>query len=239
VSHVVRVKVCGITTEADAWAAIELGVDALGFLVGLLHESEDALSAHDAGKIVAGLPPFIGTTLVTHRADPADVLDLLGHVRPQVVQLHGAYPPGRIPTLRDAFPATRVIKTVHVDGEASIAAAVEAARYADGVLLDSRTPTRIGGTGLTHDWSSSRRIRDTLAPTPVILAGGLTPDNVADAIERVQPYAVDVNSGVSLRRGKKSPPLIAAFVRAARKSMTITMGGLGGHVGAPHVEGLA
>ena len=221
-SHVVRVKVCGITTTQDAWTAIDLGVDALGFLVGLLHESEDELSAHDAGKIVEGLPPFISATLVTHRADPADVLDLVGHVRPQVVQLHGAYPLEGIAALRDAFPAVSVVKAVHVDGEASIAAALEAARYADAVLLDSRTSTRIGGTGLTHDWSISRRIRDTLAPTPVILAGGLTPGNVAGAIERVHPYAVDVNSGVSLRRGKKSPPLIEAFVRAARAPMTTT-----------------
>lgn len=225
-SAVVRVKVCGITTAEDAWTAIDLGVDALGFLVGLLHESEDELSAHDAGKIVEGLPPFIGTTLVTHRADPADVRDLVGHVRPQVVQLHGAYPLERISALREAFPAVKIIKAVHVDGEASIAAALEAARHADAVLLDSRTPTRIGGTGLTHDWSISRRIREALATTPVILAGGLTPDNVADAIERVQPYAVDVNSGVSLRRGKKSPPLIEAFMRAARHPTTITTAGV-------------
>jgi len=213
----VRVKICGITTREDAWTAIDLGVDALGFLVGLLYESEDELSAHDAGKIVETLPPFISTTLVTHRADPTDVLDLLSHVRPQVVQLHGAYPLERIPTLRDAFPTVKVIKAVHVESEASIAAALEAARYADAVLLDTKTSARLGGTGITHDWSISRRIREALAPMPVILAGGLTPVNVADAIERVRPYAVDVNSGVSIRRGKKSPQLVGEFVQTVKR----------------------
>ena len=197
--------------------AIDLGADGLGFLVGLLYESEDELSAVDAGKIVESLPPFVSTTLVTHRADPADVRELLSDVRPQVVQLHGPYPVEQIPTLRDSFPAVKVIKAVHVDGEGSIAAAVKAARYADAVLLDTKTAARIGGTGVTHDWFLSRRIRDALTPTPVILAGGLTPANVADAIATVEPYAVDVNSGVSIRRGKKSPQLIEEFVRAAKR----------------------
>jgi phosphoribosylanthranilate isomerase len=216
-AHMVRVKICGITTLDDAWAAIDLGADGLGFLVGLLYESEDEVSADAAGKIVESLPPFVSTTLVTHRADPAEVGELLSRARAQVVQLHGPYPPAQIPTLRDAFPGVKIVKAVHVDGEGSIAAAVTAARYADAVLLDTKTATRIGGTGITHDWSLSRRIRDTLAPAPVILAGGLTPANVTVAIDTVQPYAVDVNSGVSIRRGKKSPQLIEDFVRAVKR----------------------
>jgi len=213
-----RVKICGITTREDAWTAINLGTDGLGFLVGLLYESEDELSAPEAGKIVEGLPPFVSTTLVTHRADLADVRELCGHVRPQVVQLHGPYPLDQIPPLREAFPTVKIIKAVHVAGEGDIAAALAASRYADAILLDTKTSTRIGGTGLTHDWSISRRIRDALAPTPVILAGGLTPANVTRAIEQVKPYAVDVNSGVSIQRGKKSPHLIEEFLRAAKQS---------------------
>lgn len=216
-TQVTRVKVCGITSREDAFTAIDLGVDALGFLVGLLYESEDELSADAAAKIVESLPPFVGTTLVTHRTGPQDVRDLLSCVRPHVVQLHGAYPPERIPELRDAFPSVKVVKTVHVEDEGSITAAVAAARHADAVLLDTRTATRTGGTGVTHDWSLSRRIHDALISTPVILAGGLTPANVAEAIETVDPYAVDVNSGVSVRRGQKSPHLIEAFLRAARR----------------------
>ena len=210
-----RVKVCGITTRDDAWTAIDLGVDALGVLVGLLHAAEDELSSPDARKIVEGLPPFVCTTLVTHREDPAGVRELVSEIRPQAVQLQAAFPLEAIAALRDRF-AVKVVKAVHVEGEASVGAAVEAARHADAVLLDTRTATRIGGTGVTHDWAISRRIRDALAGTPVILAGGLSPANVAGAIARVRPYAVDVNSGVSIARGQKSPHLIEAFVRAAK-----------------------
>jgi phosphoribosylanthranilate isomerase len=216
--HVVRVKVCGITSREDAALAISLGVDALGFLVGLLYESEDELAPDEAGKIVDTLPPFVSATLVTHRADVATVRDLCVRVRPQTLQLHGPFPLARIPELRESFPALKIVKAVHVDGGDVAAAAAAAARHADGVLLDTKTATRIGGTGITHDWAVSRRVRDAIAPSPVVLAGGLTPDNVARAIEQVRPHAVDVNSGVSIRRGKKSPELIAAFVRVARRA---------------------
>src|SRR5439155_18469247 len=89
--------------------------------------------------------------------------------RPQVVQLHGAYPLEHIPMLRDAFPTVKIIKAVHVNGEGSIAAAVKAARYADAVLLDTKTATRIGGTGVTHDWSLSRRVRRVVAAAAALL----------------------------------------------------------------------
>lgn len=217
-TSVARVKICGITTREDAWTATRLGADAVGFLVGLLHDSEDQLSAPAAAKIIEALPPFASGTLVTHRADPTEVRALCRETRAQVVQLHGPYRLEHIPQLRDAFPAIKIIKAVHVDGEAAIRLAAEAAQLADAVLLDTKTATRIGGTGVTHDWSISRRIRDALAPTPVILAGGLTPVNVAAAISQVRPYAVDVNSGVSIRRGTKSAALVEAFIRAAKQA---------------------
>lgn len=218
-TSVPRVKICGITTREDAWTAIRLGADALGFLVGLLHDSEDQLSAPAAGKIIEALPPFVSGTLVTHRADLTEVRALCRETRPQVVQLHGPYPLEHIQGLRDAFPSIKIVKAVHVDGEAAIEVAAEAAQFADAVLLDTKTATRIGGTGMTHDWSISRRIRDALAPAPVILAGGLTPVNVAAAIEQVHPDAVDVNSGVSIRRGTKSAALVEAFIRAAKQAL--------------------
>ena len=214
--HVVRVKVCGITTREDAALAVALGADALGFLVGLIYESEDELAPDEAGKIVDTLPPFVPATLVTHRTDVTSVRDLCTRVRPQTLQLHGAFAVERIPEVRESFPALKIIKAVHVDGDDVVAAATAAARFADAVLLDTKTATRIGGTGQTHDWSVSRRVRDAIAPSPVVLAGGLRPANAARAIEQVRPYAVDVNSGVSIRRGKKSPELLAAFVRAAK-----------------------
>jgi phosphoribosylanthranilate isomerase len=101
--------------------------------------------------------------------------------------------------------------------ETAIAHAVEAAQHADAILLDSRTATRIGGTGKTHDWTISARIVQAVQK-PVILAGGLKPENVARAIEAVQPFAVDVNSGVEFPDGRKSPERLEDFISLAKKT---------------------
>src|SRR6185369_13147910 len=156
-------------------------------LVGLSHASEDGLDVERARAIVAGLPPFVAGTLVTHRTELEEVRRLCRAVRPQVLQLHGAFPMDAVPALRATFPALRIIACVHVEGEATLAAAQRVARHVDAVLLDTKTTTRIGGTGMTHDWSVSRRVREALGPTAVVLAGGLTPDNVARAIAEVGP----------------------------------------------------
>jgi phosphoribosylanthranilate isomerase len=160
----------------------------------------------------------VAGTLVTHRSAPDEVGRLCRVVRPSVLQLHGEFAPQAVPALRAQFPAIRIIKAVHVESEAAFERARHVAPHVDAILLDSRTATRLGGTGLVHDWSISRRIRDALPATPVVLAGGLTPANVAGAIERVRPYAVDVNSGVSVRRGQKSRELVARFIQAAHAS---------------------
>jgi phosphoribosylanthranilate isomerase len=211
-----RVKICGITTPADAALVVRLGADAVGVLVGLIHPSEDELDPQRAAAVVAGLPPFVAGTLVTHRTQLDEVRRLCGLVRPHVVQLHGGMPVDAIAALRRECPALRIIGCVHVDGERTVEDARRAAPHVDAVILDTKTATRIGGTGVTHDWSISRRVRDALPATPIILAGGLTPDNVARAIGEVRPYAVDVNSGVSARRGVKSPELVERFIRAAK-----------------------
>jgi len=214
----VRVKICGVTTPADAALAARLGADAVGVLVGLLHPSEDELDPARAARIVAALPPFVVGTLVTHRTELDELRRLCRLVRPHVVQLHGGVPRDDVSALRREFPPLRLVGCVHVDGERTLEDAQRAAPHVDAIILDTKTATRIGGTGVTHDWSISRRVREALPATPIILAGGLTPDNVARAIGAVRPYAVDVNSGVSLRRGVKSPDLVERFIRAVRAS---------------------
>ena len=213
-----RVKICGVTTPADAALAARLGADAIGVLVGLLHPSEDELDPERAAGIVAALPPFVVGTLVTHRTELDELRRLCRLVRPHVVQLHGGIPRDDVSALRREFPTVRLVGCVHVDGERTLEDARRAAAHVDAILLDTKTATRIGGTGVTHDWSISRRVREALPTTPIILAGGLTPDNVARAIGVVRPYAVDVNSGVSARRGVKSAELIEGFISAVRAS---------------------
>ena len=214
-SGVIRTKVCGMTRIDDAGVAVEAGADAIGCLVGLDGASPDEASPDLARAVFASLPPYVARVLVTHRTTVAEVADLARATGAQVVQLHGAFPLEAIPELRRAAGHLSVVKCAHVVDEGSIEDALRAAEAADAVLLDSRTADRIGGTGRVHDWSVSARIVQG-SPKPVILAGGLTPDNVAEAIARVRPWGVDVNSGTRGDDGRKSHERIRAFVAAAK-----------------------
>ena len=209
----IRVKVCGLRRVEDALAAVEAGVDAIGCLVGLDHASPDRVDAAAARVIFASLPPFVARVLVTHRTKLADVAALMKESAANVAQLHGDFPLVAISALREAVPYASIVKTIHVTGEESLAAAAAAARVADAILLDTKFRNRIGGTGKTHDWSISARIV-AASPKPVILAGGLTPLNVAEAIAKVHPYAVDANSGTRGADGWKDLAKIRAFISA-------------------------
>lgn len=215
------IKVCGITSREDIAIALDAGVDALGFLVGLNYSSEDELSADAAFELIRDVPPYVSTVLVTHRTELVDVLALCERTRPSTLQLHGNFPIGLISNIRVAHPTVKIIKAVHVTGNESIAIARTAAASADALLLDTLTSSRLGGTGIVHDWSISREIRQSVE-RPIILAGGLNPDNVAQAIDLVRPFAVDVNTGVSLQRGVKDVNLVRRFVAAARGSSSLT-----------------
>lgn len=212
-----RVKICGITTIEDARLAIGCGADALGFLVGLNYPTDDEIDAAAAKEIIAALPPFVASVLVTHKKDLTWVVDTCKRMGCSTIQLHGDFASEQIPPLRSKVPYARIIKAVHVVDSNSVAVAARVAPLVDAVLLDTKTPTRIGGTGITHDWSISATIAKEIAK-PVILAGGLSPENVRDAIVKVRPFAVDVNSGVENADGSKSPEKITAFIRSAKES---------------------
>src|ERR1039458_10092821 len=199
-----RVKICGIRDLDEARMAVSSGADALGFLVGLNYPTDDEVDLRTAQRIISRIPPFVSSVLVTHKVDLAWVAQTCQQSGCGVVQLHGDFALEQIPELRRLIPNVRVIKAVNVVDESAVARAIAAAQQADAVLLDSRTATRIGGTGHTHDWTISARIVKTIEK-PVILAGGLKPENVVAAIEEVQPFAVDVNSGVEHPDGSKSP----------------------------------
>ena len=190
-----RVKICGITSFAEAQMAISCGADALGFLVGLSYPADDEVDISTAKKIIASLPPFVSSVFVTHKNDLAWVVDTCRRLGSTIIQLHGEFASEEIPSLRSQVPHARIIKAVHVVDSSAIEVAARVAPLVDGVLLDTKTKDRIGGTGVTHDWSISAKIAREIS-TSVILAGGLNPANVAQAIAKVAPFAVDVNSGV-------------------------------------------
>ena len=140
---------------------------------------------------------------------------MLEELAVDTVQLHNDILLEEIRKIRETLPYLKIVKSVSVTGTEAIAYAERFVGEVDGIILDSRTADRLGGTGLTHDWSISRRIVEEL-PLPVILAGGLTPDNLEAAINAVHPYAVDVNSGVETDQ-KKDPEKVRKFIEIAHQ----------------------
>ena len=204
----VRVKICGLTSEADRGAAIDAGADAVGFITGVPVDSPRAISADTAAKLVEGVPPFVTSVLVTMPASVQEAVDLQATVGADAVQVHGTLSPQKLGGLsaRLDVPVIAAIDlTDDIDAYAEVA---------DAVLVDSTDEEGAGGTGETHDWERTRDIRAGIE-TPLILAGGLTPENVAEAVETVDPFGVDTASGVERAGGEKDHDAVAAFVDRA------------------------
>ncbi|MEK7180892.1 MAG: phosphoribosylanthranilate isomerase [Patescibacteria group bacterium] len=213
----VKVKICGITNTEDALAAISFGADALGFLVGKVHFSTGFfISPEKAAEIIAKLPPFYSSVLVTHLSKPKEVINLAKISNVTTAHLHGSTPEELV-EIKTQLPYLKICKVVNVFDEKAIAEAKAFEGFADGITLDSgnRETGQIGGTGKTHDWNISRRIVESVS-LPVILAGGLNPDNVIEAIKKVRPYAVDVNFGVSNSDGTKNHEKMKLFIERVK-----------------------
>lgn len=213
---VTRVKICGIRSLEDARLAVDLGADAIGLLVGQLHTSPDFIGAKEARAIVGEMPPFVATVLVTHLHDREKIAKLVAEVHPSTLQLHGQSAPQDVKALRAQFPSLKISKALHVNAKGVEDQVKEWADFVDAILLDTSSPEtdQVGGTGRTHDWNVSAGIVRSLAK-PVILAGGLTPSNVAAAIAKVRPFAVDVNSGTKNAAGYKDPEKVRRFIEIA------------------------
>ena len=215
-----KVKICGIKRVEDAKLAVEAGADAIGLLVGQTHASADFIAPLTVKNIVTFLSPGVIAVLVTHLTDPTAVADLVAVTGVTAVQLHGEISPDAVASLRRSVPSGLLLKSYHVTDEANLDYGDAYADLVDGFVLDTVNPQtgQIGGTGQTHDWSLSRRIVDRYPQVPVILAGGLHPENVAVAITAVGPFGVDVNSGTKGPDGFKAEGKIRAFVNNARKA---------------------
>jgi len=206
-----RVKVCGLTREEDVRAAVEAGADAVGFIVGF-PSSPRNLSLEAAGRMMQGVPPFVETVLVTTTGVVSEDTEAVRRARPQTIQL---YTNGGAPEGLRASMGVRLIRPYLVESS-DVGAAVGASRGFDALLTDTYLPGRQGGTGVPSNWVLCSEIRAAIEPVPMILSGGLNPENVASAVGIVRPYAVDVSSGVELSPGVKDPGKISDFIRAAR-----------------------
>jgi len=197
-----RVKICGITSRQDAQAAVRLGADALGLV--FYPPSPRCVSVEQACGIVERLPPFVCVVGLFVNPSREEIGEVLDGVRIDLIQFHGSECPDYCTEHGRPY-----IKAIRMRPDVDLYA--EEARYAgaSGLLLDAYRPGVPGGTGEAFDWS---RIPPGLAGR-LILAGGLTPDNVADAVRQVRPYAVDVSGGVEREKGIKDPEKIVRFMR--------------------------
>ncbi len=210
-----RVKICGNRSYEDVRIAVEAGADAVGFIVGARYFTEDSLNPSVAKDYVKDTPLFMNTVLVTHATMASEILAFYETVRTSTIQLHDEVDPREIQIIRKEYPTVSLIKAISIVNEGALELAKAYAPFVDALLLDSRTDTMIGGTGVTHDWSISRRIVAAVSK-PVILAGGLTPTNIENAIRTVRPYGVDVNSGVEDTEGNKEATKVRQFIKSAR-----------------------
>ncbi len=208
----VKVKICGITNYKDAEAACRFGADALGFVFA---KSPRSITPDKAKGIIKKLPPHVVRVGVFVDENREKVLKIARDCRLDCLQLHGNESPGYCKELRKCY---KIIKAVHVSDRESLN------RFkgcdVDAFLLDSCVKGKTGGTGIKFDWALAveakklgRRVR-----TPVILAGGLDPVNVGEAIRRVKPCAVDASSGLESSPGRKNQGLVKKFIEKARKT---------------------
>ena len=203
-----RIKLCGITRPEDAMAAVEAGVDGLGFI--FVEKSPRNIDPEQAREIIRLLPPFVDAIGVFVDAEATVVEEIAHYCRLTLVQLHGNEAPGYCRNL-----PLSVVKAFRVGADFDGTAFVPYEDCVRGVLLDTYHKDMAGGTGETFDWALVQQLEPA---QPVILAGGLNPENVAAAIEQVRPYAVDVNSGVESAPGRKDLVRLEQFIRQVRET---------------------
>ena len=203
--HRTRVKFCGITRYEDARLAVELGVDALGFV--FYEESPRYVSVDEAADIIRQLPPFVSTVGLFVNASFGEVASIVDAAGIDIVQFHGAETAAECERIGRPY-----VKALRMSDEIDLV--VEADRYptAAALLIDSYDPTVAGGTGAAFEWT---RVPATLRQ-PIILAGGLDAANVARAIASVQPYAVDVSTGIEFDKGIKDPVKMRKFMQRVK-----------------------
>lgn len=203
-----RVKICGITRLEDALTAAQAGADAIGFVFD--PKSPRHVHPDQALKITRALPPFVTVVGLFVNAAPDTVEGVLSHVPLDLIQFHGTEKPEQCRRYHRSY-----IKAIHMKPEVDLREMTRLYGDATGLLLDTYVADAAGGSGQAFDWNRIPQDFDR----PVILAGGLTPENVAEAIRKVRPYAVDVSSGVEQSQGIKDAGKIIAFIDAVKNSI--------------------
>lgn len=212
-----RIKICCISSVYEAQLAIQRGASALG-LVAKMPSGPGVISENMIAKIAATIPPAIGSFLLTSEQNVQAIIDQQRRCRVNTLQIVDRLQKGTYDDLRGALPGISLVQVIHVTGEESFVEACEVAeKGVDALLLDSGNPhlavKQLGGTGRTHDWSISRRIREAVK-VPIFLAGGLRVENVGEAVQSVMPFGIDLCSSVRTE-GKLDELKLSKFIDAA------------------------
>ena len=193
-----RVKICCISSKREAFDAIKFGASALG-LVGEMPSGPGVISDEEILEIAREVPPPIATFLLTSKTTSKEIIEHHKRCHTNTIQIVDELKDKDYQAIRDSLPFVKLVQVVHVLDESSIDEALELSESVDAILLDSGNPNldikELGGTGRTHNWDLSRKIVEQ-CKKPVFLAGGLKPENVREAIERVQPFGLDLCSCV-------------------------------------------
>ncbi len=208
-----RIKMCGLTREKDVVAGIDAGLDALGFI--FYEKSPRNVEPDFVRSMVAQMPPFTECVGVFVNREREEVEEIIEYCRLSYAQLHGNENPKYCERIERLVSPCRVIKAFRVSEASQSDEFTPYASVIHGYLLDTYMKGSAGGTGKTFDWNIIKRLK---LQRPMILAGGLTPGNVEEALSQVQPFGVDVNSGVEIEPGIKDHAKLNAFVRKVRVS---------------------
>jgi len=193
-----RVKICCISSKQEAFDAIDFGASALG-LVGEMPSGPGVIPDEKIFEIAQAVPPPIATFLLTSKTNSKEIIEHHKRTQTNTIQIVDELTDRTYHEIRAALPNVKLVQVIHVTGERSVDEAIELSEFVDAILLDSGNPKlqikELGGTGRKHDWKLSRRIVEKCG-IPVFLAGGLNAENMREAIETVQPFGLDLCSGV-------------------------------------------
>jgi len=204
----IKIKICGITNKEDALWAVNLKVDALGFIFA---DSPRRVKPEIVQGIIELLPPFISSVGIFVNEDRKKVEEITESCGLTTLQFHGE----ESPSYCEGFKQ-KIVKALRIENKDILEKAVQYKDKVDAYLLDTYSPSKYGGTGKTFDWCIAKEIKEF--GLPIILSGGLNPENIREAISEVEPYGIDVSSGVEERPGKKNMEKLINFVRIVRET---------------------
>ncbi len=213
----IKVKICANKNIEDAKMSIDAGADIIGILVGQEHTSNDFVDKYMAKEIADFSKGKCDVSLVTHLTNANEIIELTNFIGNNIIQLHSDINEEEVEKIKNELPEVKLVRLIHVYTNGAICTDYENMKYVDFYLLDSFNlkTNQVGGTGLTHDWIKSGELIKKL-DKPTFLAGGLNPENVAQAIKQANPYGVDVNSGCKNNEGRKDREKVKRFVENAK-----------------------